>query len=84
MKKFISMLFVCLVLVMSVGCADSKRIEGVVYQPYGLFNKDEKRATNIEYTVSWGNVVWGCLLFETIIAPVCIFGFYLFEPSNVK
>lgn len=84
MKKLISVLLVCLMLIMSVGCANSKNINPIgKVKPYGLLNQDTK-VEHVEYSVSWGNVIWGCLLLETIVAPICLFGFYLFEPESMK
>ena len=62
------------------GCGDNKVINGTEYTTYGLLNEKDKRNSNIEYEVIWGNVIWGCLLFETIVAPIYFFGFSLFEP----
>ena len=79
--------FVVLVLVASflvTGCAKSKEIGGVEYKPYGLFNSDERKADSIQYEVSFGNVVWGVLLAETIFLPVYCFGFALHQPVSAK
>jgi len=47
-------------------------------------NKDTKQNPNIEYELVWGNLIWGCVLVETIIAPVYFFGWSLWEPIGVK
>lgn len=47
-------------------------------------NSELEKNKNIEYEVVWGNVIWGALLFETIIAPIYFFGFDLFEPVGKK
>lgn len=70
------------------GCAKSKELcfkengrticERI--EPYGLFDS-EKQIKNVKYSVSWGNVALGVILCETVIAPVIIFGWYLFEPE---
>jgi len=28
----------------------------------------------------WGNIIWGVILFVTVIAPIYFFGFSMFEP----
>lgn len=66
------------------GCGDNKVINGVEYGRYGLFSADEKKNPDIQYEIIWGNVVWGALLFETIIGPIYFFGFDLFEPVGPK
>lgn len=77
-KKLIAVVLMAMVLFMT-GCGDTKKINGVTYDTYGLLSP-EKHNPNIEYEVIWGNVFLGVLLVETIIAPVYFFGFSLFEP----
>jgi hypothetical protein len=66
------------------GCGDTKVIDGVEYDTYGILNSNNKKNEKIEYDYIVGNVVWGIILFETIIAPVYFFGFSLFEPVGEK
>lgn len=66
------------------GCADTKTICGVTYDSYGLFNADDKKNPDIQYKLVIGNLIWGVLLFETIIAPVYFFGFSIMEPVGPK
>jgi hypothetical protein len=65
-------------------CADNKVINGREYETYGLINQEDKKDPSVKYSVSWGNVFWGCALAETIIAPVYFFGFSLWEPEHYK
>jgi len=65
-------------------CGDPKTIDGVYYDTYGLFSKDEVRSDKVQYKLVMGNVVWGALLFETVIAPIYFFGFSLYEPVGLK
>jgi hypothetical protein len=64
------------------GCGDTKQIDGITYDTYGLFNESNKRNPDIHYNLIMGNVIWGILLCETIIAPIYFFGFSLYEPVN--
>lgn len=73
----------CAALALS-GCARPKVIGGVEYRPYGLMNADQRKNSRVEYDVVWGNVVWACILSETLIAPIYFFGFSLFEPVGPK
>ena len=66
------------------GCADMKTLDGVVYDTCGLFNQDEKKNPDIQYEIVWGNVIWGALLCETIIAPIYFYGFSMWEPVGKK
>jgi hypothetical protein len=90
-KALVNMIMVVIIATTMSGCADNKRISTVennqtvtrVYAPYGIFSQN-KENPNVEYEVSIGNVVWGVILFETIIAPIIIFGWYLWEPVGPK
>jgi hypothetical protein len=68
---------------MVVGCGSSKVLDGNYCDTYGLLNR-EMKCENVQYKTVVGNVIWGVLLFETIIAPVYFFGFSLYEPVGVK
>ena len=74
---FITMIFIVCMLTC---CGDNKTIDGFEYTTYGLINENSKKNPNIEYRLIWGNVVWGCILSETIIAPIYFFGYSTFEP----
>ena len=83
MKKAISIFIIVLFLFSTlnlIGCGDAKVINGIQYETYGLFNKDEIRKSNIEYKLILGNAIWGIILVETIIAPIYFYGFSLYEP----
>lgn len=66
------------------GCARPMEICGTTYQSYGILNMDDKKNPEIEYEVIWGNVFWGAILFETVIAPIYFFGFSIFNPVGKK
>lgn len=76
----------CVVLAASLlaACAQPKTIDGVTYGPYGLLNSDDMKNDNIRYEVVWGNVIWACILMETVVFPVYFFGFSLFQPVGKK
>lgn len=67
-----------------VSCAEPKTIDGKTYQTYGLLNSDEFKSDSIAYKPSVGSVIVGVIFFETIIAPIYIFGFDLYEPIAKK
>ena len=84
MKKII---VVCLIIFFSfafIGCGEIKTIDGVTYDIYGLANSGEKRNPDIEYKIIIGNVIWSCVLVETIVAPIYFLGFSLYEPICKK
>ena len=83
-KKFVVIMLVVSMLFVTIGCGSSKTIDGITYDTYGLLNKDDKQNPNIQYELVWGNIIWGCILVETIIAPVYFFGFSIWEPVGKK
>lgn len=88
MKKIvIGLMLVCLLL---VSCGSNKVINGKEIETFGLIGSalnDPSIATikepGIKYQVIWGNVIWGVILFETIVAPIYFYGFSMFEPVGV-
>lgn len=81
MKRLMASIMIILMLIIVFsGCADTRVIDGVEYNCYGLFNIESQKNPDIEYRVVIGNVVWGIILIETVIAPVVIVGWYLWEP----
>lgn len=82
-KKSIIILVVLFIIFSQSGCASRKIINGIEYDTYGLFDKGEKKNPDIHYKLVWGNVIWGALLVETIVAPIYFFGFSIWEPVGV-
>jgi hypothetical protein len=62
------------------GCGNDKTIDGKHYDTYGLFNQESTRDPKIMYEVSAGSVIWAIILSETIIVPVYIIGWDLWQP----
>ena len=62
-----------------LGKLDFMRIKG-----WKVINKDDMKNPNVEYRLIPGNIIWGCLLVETIIAPIYFFGFSIYEPIGSK
>lgn len=80
MKQILTLLLTAALL---AGCASEKVIDGHTYEPYGLFN-EETKAANVQYRISKGNVLWSIAGFETLIIPVWLIGFELYEPVDSK
>ena len=85
MKKSIA-LFLCLSILclFSYGCGDTKVIEGIEYDTYGLLNKEDNRNPEIKYRLITGNAVWSVLLCSTVAAPIYFIGFSIYEPVRKK
>lgn len=81
MKKLISLFLVLMIL---SSCADDKVLcingEQKVVEPYGWGNIHEKKVEGVVYDLSVGNVVWSVILCETIIVPIWLTGWELYEP----
>jgi hypothetical protein len=89
MKTKMFVVAVCLMLISLIigGCGNDKHIctpdkTCHTYGQYGLFNLDDKNP-NIKYELVVGNVVWDIILFETVIVPVVLIGWKLYEPVGV-
>jgi len=83
MKKVLSILMIIAFLSL-VGCGNAKTINGKYCDTYGLVNKDDYKCKDVRYRVIVGNVIWGILLVETIVAPIYFFGFSLYEPVGYE
>lgn len=84
MKKII--MFAAIAAMLLTGCAEKKtfkRADGTEFtaQPYGWMDKD-KAVEGVEYDLCTANIVWSCILCETIAAPVLLTGLELWEPVS--
>lgn len=64
------------------GCAQDRTICGKTYEAYGLFNS-EKRNPKVRYKPSVSGIIVAVIFFETVIVPIYIIGFDLFEPTDL-
>lgn len=86
MKK-LAILVIALMIVLS-SCASSRtfQIDGqtVEVKPYGWANKEARYNDRVVYEVSLGNAVWSAIGFETIVLPIWLTGWQLWQPVKVK
>lgn len=73
MKK-VTILTILLAFLLS-SCSHSKSFntsitETIQVEPYGLVNAKDLKQDTVVYQICTGNVVWACILCETIIAPM--------------
>lgn len=86
MKKAIIILFIgCLLM----SCADSKEFKiskekTIIAEPYGWANYEARKDPNVIYEVCIGNVIWSIIGFETVIIPVWLSGWQIYEPVKLK
>lgn len=81
MKRFIAMILIACML---TACGQPINYGGKEYPTYGLFNQDTAKSNKMCYEVSVGNVIWGIILIETIVAPVYFVGWSLWNPVGPK
>ena len=87
MKKTIIFLLAATILLVS--CADPKtfkKSDGTEFtaHSYGWIDRECNKIDGVEYEVCAGNIVWSTITCETIIGPILITGFGLYEPVSYK
>lgn len=78
-----NILFLLIIITLS-SCADSKVINHRLYEPYGWVDYQAVKSEDIIYKANVGNIVWSILLSETIIVPIWLTGWQLYEPIEAK
>lgn len=92
LKKIVSVLLILMMCFSLVACGQDKtlcrQVEGErvckTFRQWGIADSSILKSSDVEYGVIVGNVIWGIVLIETIVAPVIIFGWYLYEPVDWK
>lgn len=79
MKK----LFVVFLFLMLTSCADSQYINGEEVSTFGLCDQ-ELRKEGVMYKVSPESVIWSIIFCETIVVPIWLIGWHLWEPYPPK
>ena len=89
MKNLFTLLIVALALMLLTSCADSKEFttkqgKKFTVEPYGWANSDAMKNDSVIYQACVGNIVWDILLCETVVVPVVLTGWSLYEPVRLK
>ena len=84
MKKLIILIMSAL---MICSCAESKKFrkqDGTVFEaePYGWANYQTRKIDGVKYEINAPNLVLSTIFAETIITPVLITGYNIFEPVS--
>ena len=61
-------------------CGNDMTIDGKRYDTFGIANEGSHRDPHIVYEISAGSVIWAILLCETVVFPVYIIGWDLYQP----
>lgn len=81
MKKLVTTLMIALSL---AGCSSNFKTPEKTYEPYGLINESNKKSDKVCYETNIGDVALGVIFFETIVAPIWVFGFDVEQPTSMK
>ena len=65
-----------------VGCGDSKKIDGIEVPTYGMYNEKDLKCENVEYSIVGQNVFWAIAGAYTVVGPLAIGAFELWEPEG--
>lgn len=75
---------ILVLLLLLTSCGNHQLIhENVVYDCYGLFDKDEVKKPNVVYEISIGNMIGTFILSETVFVPVWNLGFNTYCPVKI-
>ncbi len=84
MRKLLAFLLISAIVLQTSACsAPTKVIHGVEYSDYGLLNEDNKNP-DVQYEPNWWNIFVAVIFSETIIVPIYVAGYHLFEPVGPK
>jgi len=87
MKK----LFFIIIVLICASCAENKtfsvktengELKTIKVEPYGLANKETK-IDGVEYQICVGNVLLDVVFSETLIIPIYLIGWELYEPVKL-
>lgn len=65
-------------------CGNDKIIDGKHYETFGLANQEAHQDPSISYEISAGSVIWGIILCETVVVPIYVIGWDLYQPVKKK
>lgn len=85
MKKLFGLLLIAIIALSS--CADSKTFERAdgtkfVAEPYGWANYQSNKIEGVTYEACFENIVWDIVAIETVIVPVWLTAWELYEPVS--
>lgn len=86
MKKLAILAMALMILISSCASSRTFQIDGqtVEIKPYGWANKEARYNDQVVYEVSLGNAIWSAIGFETIVLPIWLTGWQLFQPVRLK
>jgi len=88
--RTIKILFLCLILTsLFTSCAEPKSFKDksgneFTAKPFGWANENSQMKDTVVYEVNAGNVILSIIFSETVIVPVILTGWELYEPVRLK
>lgn len=87
MKTIKQLIAFLLILTITTSCATTKVMhtsDGIeLVKPYGVLNKKAIKRDDVVYEMSAGNVIISILTFHTVVIPVWLIGWKLYNPINL-
>lgn len=85
MKKLIVFAF-SILLLSSCSHQETFKTESgpVIAEGYGIANEEAKKIPTVVYSISAVNVILAILFCETIVVPIYVVGWELYEPDRLK
>jgi hypothetical protein len=83
MKRF-TMIMMMFVVLFTTSCADSLKVDGKTYRPYGFMDEEEFKDPNVVYKPHAPNIVGAIIFSETLIFPIYVLGWEFYEPVGLK
>jgi hypothetical protein len=80
MKKVLLIIMIT----MLASCGNAMKIDKKLCDTYGMFDKEEKKCEGVEYRLIKRNAIPAIILSGSILVPVYIIGFDLYEPIGKK
>ena len=80
MKRTLTILALFAAALMLTACGNNKTINGKDIETYGIANMESKQDPTVVYEISAGSVICAILFSETVIVPVYVIGWDLWQP----
>ena len=87
-KFIVDVLLLLMFISILISCSKPITIEidnkQVVVEPYGWINEDAVKNDSVVYVPNAGDIVWSIVGIETIVIPIILTGYDMYEPVRKK
>ena len=84
MKNILTILSIVASSLILTGCGNDKFIDGKHVEVYGFANIEANKDPNVIYEISAGSVICAIFFSETIIVPIYVIGWDLWQPVRKR